>query len=118
MWCLTDINTSFEHWFSDGKPFKALRGQKNESSRLIVDQQGFLDITQITSSNLTLIDANGLILWPRTDPEHNASVGPSETARSLMVQLSLTIELNGSFTLILLPTATSTVGTTGAGIRN
>jgi hypothetical protein len=48
MWSITAVDSDFTIWCSDGEPvLNVSRGGPGESSRLIVDGKGFLDITQL-----------------------------------------------------------------------
>lgn len=52
MWHLSRVFCHFQLWFSDGLPLGAVRGSlKGDSSRLIVDNQGFLDLTTVSTAN-------------------------------------------------------------------
>ncbi|KAL5632325.1 hypothetical protein ACGC1H_005332 [Rhizoctonia solani] len=50
MWYLSQItNPTGSHlWFSDGRPITERRGGPRTSSRLIIDKQGFIDISEFT----------------------------------------------------------------------
>ncbi|UKZ78236.1 hypothetical protein TrVFT333_005972 [Trichoderma virens FT-333] len=63
MWHLARILVASRLWFSDGNPVEALRGGNGVSSRLIVDDQGFLDVTEMRSLESVTLDANGATLW-------------------------------------------------------
>ena len=96
MWCLTSVESSFRLWFSDGKPIDFPRGISNVSSRLIVDTQGFLDLTELPIPGYTILDANGSklvvpTLWS------GLLTGPLPP----VIKLALKIEGNGSFELTL-----------------
>jgi hypothetical protein len=48
MWTITTVDSELMLWCSDGKPIlNVARGGPGESSRLIVDRKGFLDITEL-----------------------------------------------------------------------
>lgn len=47
MWFLAAVNSPSTIWCSDGKPISTVRGGVGDSSRLIIDQQGFLDLTEL-----------------------------------------------------------------------
>ena len=49
MWFLAAVNSPSTVWCSDGKPISTVRGGVGDSSRLIIDQQGFLDLTELDS---------------------------------------------------------------------
>ena len=49
MWFLAVVNSPFAVWCSDGKPISTVRGGVGDSSRLIIDQQGFLDLTELVT---------------------------------------------------------------------
>jgi hypothetical protein len=88
MWKFVKVNGSYNLWFSDGKPIDIIRGGHGISSRLIVDRQGFLDLTELDFDKWTILDANGLELMV-TDADE---LGPS-------IELSLIIPGDGTFTL-------------------
>ncbi|CAE6396293.1 unnamed protein product [Rhizoctonia solani] len=50
MWYLSQITnpTGSQLWFSDGRPITERRGGPRTSSRLIIDKQGFVDISDFT----------------------------------------------------------------------
>jgi len=100
MWRLAEVHCSFQLWFSDGKPIEALRGGGGVSSRLIVDHQGFLDLTEISLSKMTVLDANGSMLWLRPDPERRSFPSSGNTPQWL--ELSLEIVGDGGFELSLI----------------
>lgn len=60
MWAITIIDSPFTLWCSDGRPIDEARGGFGESSRIIVDQKGFLDITELNVKALeyVLIDSD------------------------------------------------------------
>lgn len=61
MWAIASINSHFTLWCSDGRPIDEVRGGSGESTRIIVDQLGFLDITQLNvrvEAEYVLIDAD------------------------------------------------------------
>ncbi|KAL4916478.1 hypothetical protein BDW62DRAFT_218682 [Aspergillus aurantiobrunneus] len=47
MWIVAAVDSAFTLWCSDGKPIDEARGGVGETARIIVDQLGFLDITQL-----------------------------------------------------------------------
>jgi hypothetical protein len=48
MWSTKTVDSEFTIWCSDGEPIlNVSRGGQGESSRLIVDGKGFLDITKL-----------------------------------------------------------------------
>ncbi|KAL2847052.1 hypothetical protein BJX68DRAFT_268353 [Aspergillus pseudodeflectus] len=48
MWTITTVDSELMLWCSDGKPIlNVARGGSGESTRLIVDRKGFLDITEL-----------------------------------------------------------------------
>lgn len=49
MWYIASIRSSHKLWCSDGKALDDVRGGIGECSRIIVDKQGFLDITEFAS---------------------------------------------------------------------
>lgn len=84
MWRLVEITCASQFCFSDGNLPNATRGDNNESYRLIVNDQGFLDLTEVTILNA--IDANGSVL---TYP----------ASSSTLADLSLYIKDDGAFQL-------------------
>lgn len=61
MWTIASIDSPFTLWCSNGRPIDEVRGGSGESSRIIVDQQGFLDITQLnvrTREEYVLVDSD------------------------------------------------------------
>lgn len=116
MWFLAKFPTEFQLWFSDGLPIKALRGGHGVSSRLIVDRQGFLDLTEIHLPQMIVLDANGSMLQPSQDPEgRSVPVGSSNKAAPWL-ELSLEIKLGGGFTVGLIPPSTDKSQTTEKGM--
>ncbi|KAI0448575.1 hypothetical protein F5B21DRAFT_521617 [Xylaria acuta] len=99
MWCLTEVSPSFELWFSDGKPISEPRGNDGTSHRLIVNKQGFLDITEIPTSSPPALDANGAIL---SLPGSNEKEEPlkRDVVPPPCIGLSLRLRSNGSFMLM------------------
>ena len=112
MWFLNRVDSSSDLWFSDGGPIKAIRGHYGESSRLIVDRQGFLDLTEISGLETTILDANGSVFYLSPNPERNVSVDSFKNRIDELIGLSLVVGEDGSFTLSLIPSATSEIGTT------
>ncbi|KAJ5782359.1 hypothetical protein N7457_004133 [Penicillium paradoxum] len=119
MWHLATVNSPYTLWCSDGKPIDAIRGGVGESSRFIVDGQGFLDITELKvmgeEAEWILIDSrlnstdeeiasvfnvNGLRLWKGLDHE------PSD----LSLALHLEIETNGKFNLFMISNTEDSTG--------
>ena len=47
MWFLAAVDSPSTVWCSDGKPINTVRGGVGDSSRLIIDKQGFLDLTEL-----------------------------------------------------------------------
>lgn len=94
MWSLVKVDSSYNLWFSDGKPINTTRGRPGVSSRLIVDQQGFLDLTEQDFAGQTILDANGskLIVFNGNEP-------------SPPLKLSLEILGDGTFILSLITTS-------------
>jgi len=99
MWCFVVVQSSFQLWFSDGMPISVERGGPGVSSRLIVDQKGFLDMTEYPPTSGFMVDANGSSLQlPR-----NSAGPPSADENSLRcMELSLEINGDGSFELGLI----------------
>lgn len=63
MWQLVDIDNkaAAKLWFSDGRNISATRGGRSVSSRLIVENQGFIDFTNLYTApdDTGLVDLNG-----------------------------------------------------------
>ncbi|KAM0255937.1 hypothetical protein ACHAQJ_005338 [Trichoderma viride] len=101
MWNLVRILAASRLWFSDGDPIAATRGGQGISSRLIVDRLGFLDITEVRSSESTALDANGATLWLKRHETASHLACPSPQNSSYPLSLSLRIDDDGSFALSL-----------------
>ncbi|KAF2679518.1 hypothetical protein K458DRAFT_490599 [Lentithecium fluviatile CBS 122367] len=87
--------------FSDGQTLRAWRGGKGVSSRLIVQDQGFLDVTELDILRVIVLDANGSKLWHKWD--QGRVLGPeipsSEfTAQARILELDLDLPGDGEFT--------------------
>lgn len=122
MWCLADVHvlpSQTKLWFSDGKPVDAIRGGFGVSSRLIVEGQGFLDLTVVQVIGKEWIDANGSTLWPQDGPEHEFPFNPSHSHDSPWLLLFLSIE-SGSFaiSMIAIPAKHSRKGITASILRS
>lgn len=76
MWAITSIDSPFTLWCSDGRPIDQVRGGFGESSRVVVDQKGFLDITQLNvkAAEYVLIDSDLNCSEVQTSPY--GSAGP------------------------------------------
>ncbi|KAF3921811.1 hypothetical protein AA313_de0204348 [Arthrobotrys entomopaga] len=60
MWYFAKVPLEIMLWFSDGQPTSSSRGGNGFSSRLIADDFGFLDITEVVVENRTsFFDFNG-----------------------------------------------------------
>jgi hypothetical protein len=105
MWSLSLVESSFKLWFSDGMPIDAVRGGKGVSSRLIVDRQGFLDLTEII---LATLDANGSIL--------RSKAYTSGDEKALCLRLLLRVGGDGGFVLSLIPIFTDPLNTLSPGM--
>lgn len=100
MWHLVRILAASQLWFSDGGPLEAARGSQGVSSRLIVDRHGFLDITEVHSSQSMALDANGATLWLKRREMDGGFTCPPLQNSSYPLNLSLQIDhVGGSFTL-------------------
>lgn len=100
MWHLVRILAASSLWFSDGNPLEATRGSQGISSRLIVDRHGFLDLTEVHSTNAMSLDANGATLWLKRRETDGGFTCPSLQNSSYPLNLSLQIDDDGgSFTL-------------------
>lgn len=110
MWHLAETNTPFTLWFSDGNPIGSVRGGSGLSSRLIVDQQGFLDLTEMDlSTSQILLDANGSVMTVNQGQEPKMpSVDKLNGMNEISAALSLTLPGNGSFSLALISSSTKT----------
>ncbi|KAF5861233.1 hypothetical protein ETB97_000488 [Aspergillus alliaceus] len=105
MWRLVDWDTQLPLWFSDGQPIDTQRpisdlGTRGGlSPRLIVDNLGFLDLTEVHLGTTTALDANGSML--RLIPGLGSSCHPDDGYYSTetRLELSLQIEEDGGFTL-------------------
>ncbi|KAI0182657.1 hypothetical protein EV127DRAFT_49064 [Xylaria flabelliformis] len=99
LWCLTQVPPTLDLWFSDGQPISEPRGNDGASYRLIIKEQGFLDLTEIPTSPLLVLDANGAIL---SHPGSIEKEGPLEhdVSPPPCVGLSLHLRGNSSFTLM------------------
>ena len=108
MWLLRYVPADFHLWFSDGKDVHALRGlPDSDSSRLIVNGVGFLDLTEVSGQTVPILDANGSFLFFR----QSSGVTLSKTENNAHI-LSLDISLHepNTFTLSLVEPDTSTPG--------
>ncbi|KAL6895075.1 hypothetical protein GGI43DRAFT_127760 [Trichoderma evansii] len=102
MWQLIRILAASRLWFSDGDPLEAARGGQGISTRLIVDRYGFLDITEVHSSQSLALDANGETLWLKRREIDSDFTCPSLENSPYPLNLSLQIDDSGdSFTLSL-----------------
>lgn len=102
MWHLVRILVASRLWFSDGDPLEAARGGQGVSSRLVVDHHGFLDITEVHSSQSMALDANGATLWLKRREMDDDFTCPSLKNSSYPLNLSLQVDDNGdNFTLSL-----------------
>ncbi|POR32665.1 Uncharacterized protein TPAR_07087 [Tolypocladium paradoxum] len=100
MWHLARIFCHFQLWFSDALPIKVPRGGQNVSSRLIVDQRGFLDLTEFRSGANLALDANGAVLSLKRDDANGVSCLPLDIGAQWL-NLTLKIEDDGGFQLSL-----------------
>ena len=103
MWTLAEVRTSAQLWFSDGKPIESIRGGDGLSSRLMVDQLGFLDIVEITSPAIASLNVNGSWLWTRVRPKRRpSSPHLSGPKTSPLLRLSLEVSTNATFRLTVI----------------
>lgn len=112
MWRLSHIICHSQLWFSDGLPLEAERGtDRGQSERLIVDSQGFLDLTTTTTvaGSPTVEDedslhweiiANGEALWANRSENTIAACPPFRSVAD-PVELALRIDGKGNFELSL-----------------
>lgn len=61
-WRFNTVHSNSQLWLSNGNDVHSI--QQDASTRLIVDQGGFLDIT---TAGTRMLDANGLWLWDDDD---------------------------------------------------
>jgi len=104
MWRIANIDTTCQLWFSDGQPVQAIRGGNGVSSRLIVADQGFLDLTELQLGGLIFLDVNSswVVNWPGKVIKYEISpTGPS--AVNFPLELSLKLPGDGTFTAGLVP---------------
>lgn len=100
MWHLVQILAVSRLWFSDGNPIAAQRGGHGVSSRLIVDGQGFLDVTEMRSLDSMILDANEATLWLKRDERYSSRFTcPSLQDSPYPLSLSLQIDDGGNFNL-------------------
>lgn len=88
-WVLVIIDNSAgaKLWFSDGQPIGAIRGGCESSHRLIIDKQGFIDITVPYSVLPSIVDLNNTV-----------AICPEDS-----VNINLTIPGDGSFLFSITP---------------
>ncbi|OCH85977.1 hypothetical protein OBBRIDRAFT_270469 [Obba rivulosa] len=100
MWQITTVTnaTSAQLWFSDGSPINKIRGGEGVSCRLIVESQGFLDITEIDFGAQVLLDFNGIPISIST-PVHNAGAATQKSSSSAVVDVYLTLPGDGTFSV-------------------
>lgn len=111
MWRLLRVISSFQLWFSDGEPINSTRGIAKTSSRLIIDTQGFLDLTDVNYRKAEALDANGLLLLVHKSPFYTSSSQSPHLA-----ELQLTIVEDGEFQLSLNQSTTSKQGNLDASM--
>ncbi|KAI0544659.1 hypothetical protein F4679DRAFT_516606 [Xylaria curta] len=99
LWCLSEVPPTLDLWFSDGKPISEPRGNDGASYRLIIKEQGFLDLTEIPTSPLPMLDVNGAILL-HPDSHGKKGLLEHDVAPPPCVGLALQLRGNGSFTLM------------------
>ncbi|KAL7905926.1 Phospholipase/Carboxylesterase domain-containing protein [Trichoderma velutinum] len=100
MWHLVRILAASRIWFSDGNPIAAQRGGHGVSSRLIVDGQGFLDVTELHSLDSVILDANGATLWLKRHESYSSRFAcPSLLNSPYPLSLSLQMDDGGHFNL-------------------
>ena len=118
MWRLAEIDTSCKLWFSDGNPVDDIRGGDGVSSRLIVADQGFLDLTELHLIGNIFLDVNGfwILDWPgRVVEPEISSTGPS--AVNFPLEVSLKLPGDGTFTASLV-TSPSVKAPVSGGMRS
>ncbi|OTA04156.1 hypothetical protein A9Z42_0046930 [Trichoderma parareesei] len=100
MWQLVQILSASQLWFSDGNSIETIRGGRGISSRLIVDGQGFLDVTEVHTPGAMALDANGATLWlKRHGRSGDTPECPSLGSSSFPLSLSLGADNDGTFDL-------------------
>ncbi|KAI1650894.1 uncharacterized protein F4817DRAFT_212704 [Daldinia loculata] len=102
MWRITETHSDFHLWFSDGKPVDSIRGGNLASSRLVIDKNGFLDLTEITLPDMRLLNANDSIIVVKTDQDSP----PTGNNTPLWFELSLRIDGDGGFELSIVKSPT------------
>ncbi|KAK3323759.1 hypothetical protein B0T19DRAFT_486077 [Cercophora scortea] len=112
LWRILIAQSGAKLWFSDGQPIDDPRSGAGASSRLIVDGQGFLDLTGVPSAAEPILEANGLLLW--VSPTSAGVSAPkhveAETAAPLpFLDLFLQIADNNSFTLTCISFGNDTI---------
>lgn len=100
MWQLVQILSASQLWFSDGNSIETIRGGRGISSRLIVDGQGFLDVTEVHIPGALALDANGATLWlKRHGRSGDTPECPYLGSSSSPLSLSLGVDNDGTFDL-------------------
>ena len=108
MWLLRYVPADFHLWFSDGKDIHALRGLPgSDSSRLIVNGVGFLDLTEVSGQAVPILDANDSLLYFH-QPSGMTQPGTENKAYALSLDISL--QDPDTFTLSLLEPDASAPG--------
>ncbi|KAI1749609.1 hypothetical protein F4782DRAFT_542087 [Xylaria castorea] len=96
MWSLRQVDCSFKLWFSDGGLLSAVRSRTGVSYRLIVDQLGFLDLTEVPYlTQPHAIVANDELLTVHPNPANHFGCDPND----LPMNLHLRIDDDGGFAL-------------------
>ena len=108
MWLLRYVPADFHLWFSDGRDVHALRGLPgSDSSRLIVNGVGFLDLTEVSGQAVPMLDANDSLLFLR----QSSGVAPSKTENEAhILSLDISLQEPDTFTLSLVEPETSAPG--------
>lgn len=100
-WAITNIANinEFDVWVSDGNPvLNVTRGGPNTSTRLIVQTQGFLDVTMISANGATVVDLNGARFVVDSVDISSDNESPSPNS---VLPFNLTLLGNGSFVAML-----------------
>ncbi|KAK2464971.1 hypothetical protein APHAL10511_003047 [Amanita phalloides] len=98
MWQLSTVINPIgsQLWFSDGLPLNQSRGGNGSSCRLIVNAQGFLDITELQlGSRVDAFDFNGYVC--ATTPDYL----PDKITRQSITFINIDLTLPGDETFVI-----------------
>ncbi|CCM00564.1 uncharacterized protein FIBRA_02598 [Fibroporia radiculosa] len=107
MWRLTTVDNplSAKLWFSDGLPItNTIRGGQGESSRLIVEGQGFVDFSEFILQSYVFLDVNGLFIC--SQDTLGADTFDIRDKRSPWIDIALSLPGQGRFTITVVQTDT------------